>query len=382
MAASSVGLLIGASIGSAYLGGALVHESTARHTATRITQLASFSEDGKIDEAELNRLDAMASSAPVSRTAMNIAMRFTDYAGTGEAPNTLRAQNLTTIRTFNDQGYQGAQVLRASVVTPAEPAAPSAETRAAAAFGFKGHTQNDLDCLTQGVYYEARGEGIDGMRAVAQVILNRVRHPAYPKSVCSVVYQGAHLRTSCQFSFTCNGALGRPLEKWAWRRAGEVAQAALGGYVMPAVGTATSFHTTGVRPRWSGTMERVTQVGTHIFYQFRGRGSRMGGDGVVVPSDSAPQILQAGVTNAPMASDSLNQAQTDAAQPTDALAPSVSMAPSTKSPTGDARTQLIAAVAKASPETARAVPVKSTASGKSAKEITAEVAMNPSGVSQ
>ncbi|EGF91249.1 cell Wall Hydrolase family protein [Asticcacaulis biprosthecium C19] len=286
------------------------------------------------------------------------------------------------MRTSSDQRYQGAEVVRANVVTPAEPAMQTAVTRAAAAFGFKGHTQNDLDCLTQGVYYEARGEGVDGMRAVAQVILNRVRHPAYPKSVCNVVYQGAHLRTSCQFSFTCNGALGRPVEKWAWRRARDVAQAALNGHVMPAVGTATSFHTTGVNPRWSGTMERVTQVGTHIFYQFRGRGSRMGGDGVVVPSNAVPQIVQADTTETPVASDALNQAQAGATQPADALAPNVSMAPTTKSPTGDARAALIAAVAKASPEPPRAISVKSTVSGKSAQDITAEVAMKSGGVSQ
>ncbi|ESQ88597.1 hypothetical protein ABAC460_15000 [Asticcacaulis sp. AC460] len=380
MAASSIGLLIGASIGSAYLGGALVHDSTARHTAARILQLASISKDGKIDETELHRLEAASDAAPVSRTAMNIAMRFTDYAGT-DAPNSLLAQNLTALRTSSDQRYQGAEVVRASVEIPAAPQVAAVVTRAAAAFGFKGSTQNDLDCLTQGVYYEARGEGVDGMRAVAQVILNRVRHPAYPKTVCNVVYQGAHLRTSCQFSFTCNGALGRPVEKWAWRRAHDVAQAALGGYVMPVVGTATSFHTTGVNPRWSGTMERVTQVGTHVFYQFRGRGSRMGGDGVVQPSNSVPQIVQAGATDPTLPSDALNQAQT-VAQPADALAPNVSMAPTTKSPTGEARAALIAAVAKASPEAPRAISVKSTISGKSAQDITAEVAMKSGGVSQ
>lgn len=145
--------------------------------------------------------------------------------------------------------------------------------------------------LTQAVYYEARGEGVDGMRAVAQVILNRVRHPAYPKSICGVVYQGAYQRTSCQFSFVCNGAMGAPVESWAWRRAKSVAEAALGGYVMSAVGTSTSFHTTGVKPGWGGTMDKVAQIGSHIFYQFRGRGSRIANstDGVR-PSSGVPQI--------------------------------------------------------------------------------------------
>lgn len=370
MAASSIGLLIGASIGSAYLGAALVQDSSARQTAVRILSLASASKDGKFDEAELARLEAATDTQPFSRTAMNIALRFTDYAGT--SGSALVTQNLNAIRTSSDQRYQGAQVIPASLTTSTEPMQAATVTKAAS-FAFKNHSTNDLDCLTQGVYYEARGEGVDGMRAVAQVILNRVRHPAYPKTICNVIYQGAHLRTSCQFSFTCDGSLGRTVEKWAWRRARDVAQAALNGYVMPAVGTATSFHTTAVNPRWSGTMTRVTQVGTHVFYQFRGK-SRLGGDGVVQPSDAVPQIIQASA-DVTSPSDDLNAAQLD-------QAPAVNMTPTTVAPVGDAKTQLIAAVAQASPETLRATPVKSVVTGKSAQDITAEVSLHATGMAQ
>lgn len=378
MAASSIGILIGASIGSAYIGGALVHDTTARHTAGRIMQLASVSEDGRIDEDDIHRLEAATDSQPVSLTAMNIAMRFSHYAGTGDAPNVALSQTLTTIRTSDDHRLQGASIIRASLDIPTAPVVANHASPAASAFAFKAHTQNDSDCLTQAVYYEARGEGVDGMRAVAQVILNRVRHPAYPKTICNVVYQGAYLRTSCQFSFVCNGAMGRPLEGWAWRRAKDIANAALGGYVMTAIGTATNFHTTGVNPGWSGTMDRVTQVGNHVFYQFRGRGSRIGGDGVVVPSDSMPQVIQAGDDAAPMESDALNAAQVAMVD----VPVQPAMQPTTVSPTGEARTQLIAAVNKADTAPIKAVQVKSTLSGKSAQDITSEVALKSTGMGQ
>ncbi|MBW8882462.1 MAG: cell wall hydrolase [Asticcacaulis sp.] len=373
MAASSIGLLIGASIGSAYLGGALVHDEAARHTAGRIMQLASVSEDGKIDEADIHRLEAATDSQPVNMTAMTIAMRFSRYAGTNQ---------LAAIRSADDiQG--GARIVRASLEVPASPLVEDRPTiaaplTAAKAFAFKAHTQNDADCLTQAVYYEARGEGIDGMRAVAQVILNRVRHPAYPKSICNVVYQGAYMRTSCQFSFVCDGSMGRPLEGWAWRRAKDVANAALGGYVMSTIGTATNFHTTGVHPAWAGTMDRVTQVGNHVFYQFRGRGSHIGGDGVVVPSDSIPQVVQAaGDAAAPSESDALNAAQVTPIAVAPAQTPV--MQPTTVSPTGEARAQLIAAVAKADTTAVKPVQAKAVVTGKSAQEITAEVALNGTG---
>ena len=115
----------------------------------------------------------------------------------------------------------------------------------------------DLECLTQAVYYEARGEGRDGMKAVAQVVLNRARHPAFPKTVCAVVYQGANRGSGCQFSFTCNGAMRGAVNRSAWNRAREVATKALSGQVFSAVGNATPFHTTAVSASWSKHLIRV-----------------------------------------------------------------------------------------------------------------------------
>ncbi|WP_240047693.1 cell wall hydrolase [Sphingomonas panacisoli] len=127
-----------------------------------------------------------------------------------------------------------------------------------------------IDCLAVGVLYEA-GDDTDGERAVAQVILNRVRHPAFPKSVCGVVFQGSERSTGCQFSFACDGAMSR----WrpnpaAWTRARAVAVAALNGSVYGAVGYATHYHTDWVVPYWSASLDKVTAVKTHLFFRWTG----------------------------------------------------------------------------------------------------------------
>ena len=127
-----------------------------------------------------------------------------------------------------------------------------------------------LQCLTAAVYYEARSEGLEGQRAVAQVVLNRVRHPAFPKSVCGVVYQGSRRRTGCQFSFTCDGSLRGGREPEAWARARRVAATALAGSVYGPVGLATHYHASYVRPWWASAMNRAVSVGSHIFYRWRG----------------------------------------------------------------------------------------------------------------
>jgi Cell Wall Hydrolase len=127
-----------------------------------------------------------------------------------------------------------------------------------------------LKCLTQAVYYEAAVEPMQGRRAVAQVVLNRMRHPAYPKSVCGVVYQGAERRTGCQFSFTCDGALLRAPASAPWREADQIAKAALAGYVEPSVGTATFYHADYVLPKWAYQLGKITQIGRHLFYRFNG----------------------------------------------------------------------------------------------------------------
>jgi hypothetical protein len=126
-----------------------------------------------------------------------------------------------------------------------------------------------LQCLTEAVYYEARGESLDGQRAVAQVVLNRVQHWAYPNSVCGVVYQGSERRDGrCQFSFTCAaGVMGPIRDPDSWTRAQQIATAALRGYVYRPVGLALNYHTTAIHPRWGASLITQTIIGAHIFYR-------------------------------------------------------------------------------------------------------------------
>jgi len=125
-------------------------------------------------------------------------------------------------------------------------------------------------CLAQAVYFEAGFEPGEGQEAVAQVVLNRLRHPDYPKSVCGVVYEGASRTTGCQFSFTCDGSLRRPVSAAAFARAKQVAEQALSGFVYAPVGAATHYHANYVFPYWSMTLVKLQQIGAHIFYRFTG----------------------------------------------------------------------------------------------------------------
>jgi len=124
-----------------------------------------------------------------------------------------------------------------------------------------------LTCLAQAVYYEAAGEGADGERAVAQVVLNRMHHPGYPASVCGVVYQGSDRGTGCQFTFACDGSLLRAPAASLWERARKIAQEALAGKVFAPVGHATHYHADYVLPYWADSLDKTVQIGRHIFYR-------------------------------------------------------------------------------------------------------------------
>src|SRR5438067_371326 len=144
---------------------------------------------------------------------------------------------------------------------------------AAQPFAFKGSAdarKQALECLASAVYYEAGSQDDDGERAVAQVVLNRVRHPAFPASVCGVVYEGSTRPTGCQFTFTCDGSLYRQPESAGWKRAYGIAQAALSGSVYAPVGYATHYHANYVVPYWASTLAKNAVVGAHIFYRWAG----------------------------------------------------------------------------------------------------------------
>ena len=125
------------------------------------------------------------------------------------------------------------------------------------------------DCLAAAVLYEA-GDDREGQRAVAQVVINRMRHPAFPKTICGVVFQGQERRTGCQFTFTCDGALNRSWSPDAWDRARGVATQALTGGVYRKVGHATHYHTDWVVPYWSDSLDKIAAVGTHLFFRWEG----------------------------------------------------------------------------------------------------------------
>ncbi|WP_292076666.1 MULTISPECIES: cell wall hydrolase [Brevundimonas] len=149
----------------------------------------------------------------------------------------------------------------------------SGALRLALPFVFKGSAEDRrraLRCLTQAVYYEAALEPDNGQAGVAQVVLNRVRDPNYASTVCGVVFEGAERVTGCQFSFTCDGSLGQAPVGWAWERARKVAERALNGAVAQEVGTATHYHADYVHPWWTPTVAKVTQIGAHIFYRWKG----------------------------------------------------------------------------------------------------------------
>lgn len=139
-------------------------------------------------------------------------------------------------------------------------------------FRFAG-TERDraraVDCLAAAQYYEA-GDDKTGQEAVAQVVLNRVRHPAFPKSVCGVVFEGAERASGCQFTFTCDGSLARAPPPSAWERARNLARLMISGQVERKVGLATHYHTDWVVPYWSASLDKVTKIGTHLFFRWPG----------------------------------------------------------------------------------------------------------------
>jgi hypothetical protein len=215
-------------------------------------------------------LEAMA--ARMSPAQLALAMRHdpgvlqTGHHGLTPGWETLSLAGKPTL----EQGEIGLEAQRLNAARPVarsllRPARPFALGRIATA-----DRNRALRCLTQAVYYEAALEPRPGQEAVAQVVLNRVRDPNFPNSVCGVVFEGAERLTGCQFSFTCDGALSQAPVAWAWQRAEDVAQKALNGHVAERVGTATHYHADYVHPWWAPSLGKIDQIGAHIFYRWKG----------------------------------------------------------------------------------------------------------------
>jgi Cell Wall Hydrolase len=163
----------------------------------------------------------------------------------------------------------------------ASPAFPELDKSSPAGrLGLTGEARASAEkCLATAIYFEARGEPVRGQIAIAQVVLNRVFSRFYPKDVCGVVYQNAHRRFACQFSFACDGQGEEVNNTGAWDRAVRVAKGALDGKLwLPEIGKATHYHASWVHPWWVRTMNKVHELGVHTFYR-----PRRWGDGADEP---------------------------------------------------------------------------------------------------
>jgi cell wall hydrolase len=198
----------------------------------------------------------------------SLALRYLhegDVEASWDAPRTLQIAALSL----------EADPLEGAVLT--ERPIADLETFDSSHFNMAADFAAELNCLSQAIYYESRSEAFVGQLAVAQVIMNRVRHPAYPDSICGVVFQGSERSTGCQFSFTCDGSTIRTPRGRAWRRSELVAQHAFMGFGRDVTRRATHYHTVAVDPHWSNTLVRTRRIGTHIFYRFPTRRERSAG---------------------------------------------------------------------------------------------------------
>lgn len=187
-------------------------------------------------------------------------------------------------------------------------------------------------CLSQAIYYEARGETQRGQVAVAEVIINRTRSRAYPNSICGVVFQGSHRSTGCQFTFTCDGSLGQRPRGRAWDRAQRVATAVMLGYTRPITQGATHYHTHAVNPVWNSGLVETVNVGSHVFYRFPNRSERAyyqealarrrgtGSRRTTAADDLAPEGVEIDAVTDAATTESITDAPAEAAPATDAPA--------------------------------------------------------------
>jgi spore germination cell wall hydrolase CwlJ-like protein len=299
--AVALGSTVGLAIGGAYLAGGLAKATVVHAQIQRLAGAAS----GGFSDTALN-----AATGDKDAAVLAIAQRHDPLVADVADPHDRQVAALVDRLEARQAARSRAPVQPAVVETAAAPAAeqpvvmkaafiqpsrklstkPTIAEAAAQPFHLRGalDQSRDLECLTQAVYYESRGESRSGQSAVAQVILNRVRHPAFPKSVCGVVFQGAKTG-GCQFSFACDGQPHHPLENASWRRAESVAAEALDGQVMAEVGDATHFHVASSGSNFSAGLLKVAQIGAHVFYRFGGhKGAPAMFHGEPEPSEAGP----------------------------------------------------------------------------------------------
>ncbi|MET3665398.1 spore germination cell wall hydrolase CwlJ-like protein [Caulobacter sp. 1776] len=274
-----VGSITGLALGGVYLMGGLAQSASTHARVARLADGAS----GSFSDAAL-----VSAATRMDPGALAVAKRHDPYLFAAvdqrDHQSQMLAARLEGAGAANllpgQSGRSGPLMLRASFGSAFNVGAPSLLQGGPFQLGNALESSRELECLADAVYYEARGETPSGQAAVAQVVMNRVRHPAFPKSICGVVFQGAYHRTGCQFSFACDGSMRRARDIGAWARARKVAARALAGTMSSEVGSATHFHTINVSPGWGPRLLRVAQVGMHIFYRF----GRQGGASSFSPS--------------------------------------------------------------------------------------------------
>ncbi len=177
---------------------------------------------------------------------------------------------VTRLMALERQGLEAVtpQLIRTLATTPRAPGTKAVEySESWLAAQPEATGGDDWKCLTEALYFEARGETARGLFAVAEVIMNRVDSAAFPDSVCGVIHQGTGRRFQCQFTYTCDGRKEVISEPAAWARVGKVARAMLDGAPRDLTRGATYYHTSAVRPSWSRRFTRTASIGVHYFYR-------------------------------------------------------------------------------------------------------------------
>jgi hypothetical protein len=219
-----------------------------------------FERDGTMVEVEPDTAASVAATAPVAASAP--AATIAAAAPTAATP----AGVATATPERPDVAISTVTVPQLVLIplpTPRPPPTPAQR------LGLEGKDRVAAErCLAQAIYFEARAEPVRGQIAVAQVVMNRVFSPYYPKDVCSVVYQNAHRHLSCQFTFACDGKPETINERGAWARAQRIAKQTLDAKLwLDDVAKSTHYHATYVAPIWRHEMKKMVKHGVHIFYR-------------------------------------------------------------------------------------------------------------------
>lgn len=358
-----VGSITGLALGGVYLLGGLAQSASTHARVARLAEGAS----GNFSDAAM-----LSASTRMDPGALAVAKRHDPYlfaaverSGRQTQQLAARLEGAGSSLMPGQSGRTGPLMLRASFGNAFNVAGSTPFQ-----LGNALESSRELECLADAVYYEARGETPSGQAAVAQVVMNRVRHPAFPKSICGVVFQGAYNRTGCQFSFACDGSMRRARDVGAWARARKVAARTLAGTIQSEVGSATHFHTINVSPGWGPRLLRVAQVGMHIFYRF-GRGgassfapSRLPSVDDIAPSEIA-SLTADGRPPVVYAASALGR-----------LEPASTTAPGMGGPIGAAVTEPasapIATAAKTTPASAMSIKAPATATATKAIPVSSD----------